>query len=203
MNNSGYENRRGKWYVSVQYEVDAITRESVKNPIGIDRNVRQVYDSNGIKYQLRDLSSKQERIKFLQKCRAKKVKGSIRYRKLSFVIASHYSKIRDIRNNELRHIAKRITLESDLVVLEDLRAKDLSKSAKGTIENRGKNVKQKSGLNRVISDSGWYKLEQFLREKTVVHKVDPKYTSQKCSACGYISKANRKTQSRFKLCLVN
>ena len=193
-----YENRKGKWYVSVQYEVDAITRESVKNPIGIDRNLRQVYDSNGIKYQLRDLSSKQERIKFLQKCRAKKVKGSSRYRKLSFTIASHYSKIRNIRNNELRHIAKRITLESDLVVLEDLRAKDLSRSAKGTIGNPGKNVKQKSGLNRVISDSGWYKLEQFLREKAFVHKVDPKYTSQKCSACGYISKANRKTQSRFK-----
>jgi putative transposase len=28
-------------------------------------------------------------------------------------------------------------------------------------------------------------------------KVDPKFTSQKCNACGHISKENRKSQSKF------
>ena len=79
-----------------------------------------------------------------------------------------------------------------------MKTKNLTKSARGTIENPGKNVKQKSGLNRVIQDSGWYKLEKFIGERAVVHKVDPKYTSQRCSECGHVSKDNRKTQSEFK-----
>ena len=193
-----YEGRKGKWYLSIQYEVDAIKKQVTKEPVGIDRNVRQCYDSNGIKYQLRDLESLANRIILLNKWKAKKVKGSSRYNKLSFTIASHYKKISNIRDNELRHIAKEITSHSDLVILEDLKTKNLTKSARGTIENPGKNVKQKSGLNRVIQDSGWYKLEKFIGERAVVHKVDPKYTSQKCSECGHVSKDNRKTQSKFK-----
>ena len=193
-----YEGRKGKWYLSIQYEVDVIKKQVTKEPIGIDRNVRQCYDSNGVKYPLRDLESLANRIKFLLKWRAKKVKGSSRYNKLSFTIASHFSKIKTIRDNELRHIVKEITSHSDLVILEDLKTKNLTKSARGTIENPGKNVKQKSGLNRVIQDSGWYKLEKFIGERAVVHKVDPKYTSQRCSECGHVSKDNRKTQSEFK-----
>ena len=49
--------REGKWYLSIQYEVDVIKKQVTKEPIGIDRNVRQCYDSNGIKYPLRDLES--------------------------------------------------------------------------------------------------------------------------------------------------
>ena len=189
-----YEGRKGKWYLSIQYEVDAIKKQVTKGPVGIDRNVRQCYDSNGIKYQLRDLESLANRIILLNKWKAKKVKGSSRYNKLSFTIASHYKKISNIRDNELRHIAKEITSHSDLVILEDLKTKNLTKSARGTIENPGKNVKQKSALNRVINDSRWGKLDQFLKERAVVHKVDLKYTSQKCSECGHVSKDNRKTQ---------
>ena len=101
-----YEERKGKWYLSIQYEVDVIKKRVTKKPIGIDRNVRQSYDSNGVKYPLRDLESLATRIKFLQKWRAKKVKGSSRYNKLSKTIASHFSKAKNIRDNELRHIAK-------------------------------------------------------------------------------------------------
>lgn len=74
-----------------------------------------------------------------------------------------------------------ITNKTDLVFLEDLRANNLTSSA-----------------NRVILDSGWGKLEQFIRKKAVVHKIDTKYTSQKCSECGHIPKDDRTTQSKFK-----
>ena len=77
----------------------------------------------------------------------------------------------------------------------------MTKSAKGTVENPGKNVKQKYGLNRVIQDSRWGKLERFIEERSVVYKVDPKGTSQKCSSCGYKSEENRKTQSKFRCML--
>ena len=193
-----FEGRKGKWYLTVQYEVDSITRQAHREPIGIDRNVGQCYGSNGIKYKLSELNALQNRIKCLQKWRAKKVKGSRRYNKLSFTIASYHSKIKHIRTNDLRHIAKEIASASDLVYLEDLKAKNLTKSARGTVDDPGRNVKQQSGLNGVILDSGWYKLEQFLKEQAVVHKIDPKYTSQKCSACGYTDKGNRTNQSKFR-----
>ena len=78
----------------------------------------------------------------------------------------------------------------------------MSKSAKGTKDNPGKNVKIKSGLNKAILDQGWSKFADQLKYKShlqggSVDTVDPKYTSQTCSDCGNQSKENRTTQSSF------
>jgi len=87
--------------------------------------------------------------------------------------------------------------------MEDLRIANMTKSAKGTVEKPGKNVKAKSGLNRSILNQGWYLFQKLIEYKMFwsggkVVYVDPKYTSQKCSRCGHIAKENRKTQSVFK-----
>ena len=78
----------------------------------------------------------------------------------------------------------------------------MSRSAKGTIENPGKNVKAKSGLNRSILDQGWHMFQTFLEHKMKqeggkVIYINPRNTSNKCSRCKYISKENRKSQSKF------
>ena len=44
--------------------------------------------------------------------------------------------------------------------VEDLKVKNMTASVKGTVENPGKNVKQKSGLNRAILRTGFYSLRQ-------------------------------------------
>ena len=46
-------------------------------------------------------------------------------------------------------------------------------------------------------------LAEFIRYKAEVAgvpvvSVDPKYTSQTCSVCGYVDRANRPSQARFK-----
>ena len=61
-----------------------------------------------------------------------------------------------------------------------------------------RNVRHKSGLNRSILKTGWYKLEQALACKTTIHKVAPHYTSQRCNRCGTTGRKNRKTQSEFR-----
>jgi putative transposase len=79
----------------------------------------------------------------------------------------------------------------------------MTRSAKGNIEEPGKNVKAKSGLNRSLLDLAGssfyamleYKADWYGREYC---QVDPKYTSQTCSNCGYKDKENRKTQALFK-----
>jgi putative transposase len=76
------------------------------------------------------------------------------------------------------------------------------KSAKSTAEKQGKNVKQKSGLNRSILRQVWGELVRQIEYKQawnggITIAVDPKYTSQKCSEYGHIHKDNRKSQSNF------
>ena len=52
-----------------------------------------------------------------------------------------------------------------MIVIEDLKVSNMSKSAKGTTERHGRNVKAKSGLNRSILEQGWYEMRRQLEYK--------------------------------------
>jgi putative transposase len=75
--------------------------------------------------------------------------------------------------------------------LEDLQVVGMTRSAKGTTQNPGRNVHAKAGLNREILRSGWGLLVRRLEDKAPdrVEKVRPHFTSQRCSACGHIAAA--------------
>ena len=84
-----------------------------------------------------------------------------------------------------------------MIAVEDLKVANMSKSASGTVENQGKNVKAKSGLNKSILDQGWGMLIGMLEYKQewrggLLVKVDPKYTSQTCCECGHVAKKTDK-----------
>ena len=86
--------------------------------------------------------------------------------------------------------------------VEDLQVKNMSKSAKGTVENPGRNIWQKAGLNRAILDQSWYEFRRQLEYKLrwcggQLILVSPQYTSQCCPACGHTAKENRPTQALF------
>ena len=54
----------------------------------------------------------------------------------------------------------------------------------------------KSALNKAICDASWYSLRQKTKHQAsklgnLVIEVDPKYTSQECAECHYISSSNR------------
>ena len=190
--------KNNKWYLYVKYEVDAEEVEVYGNGVGIDRNVNQVTDSNGVKHQIVDVSKYDDRIKILQKRLETQTKGSNRYEKTRYTLSRYCRKARRIKNNNIRHTARELISSSNLVYLEDLIIKNLVKSAKGTIDNPGKMVKQKSGLNRVIHGSKWGYLDLILNQIAIVHKVPPKNTSRKCSSCGFVDKGNRTAQAKFK-----
>jgi putative transposase len=75
----------------------------------------------------------------------------------------------------------------------------MTRSAKGTREQPGRNVAAKTGLNRGIRRSGWGMLVERLERKAPgrVQKVPPAYTSQRCSACGHVDRGSRKSQALF------
>jgi putative transposase len=86
-----------------------------------------------------------------------------------------------------------------------LQVRKLSKSSKGTREQPGKQVRQKSGLNRAILDQGWGELRRQLAYKLdrnggMLLAVPQHNTSRTCPACDPISKENRQTQAKF-LCV--
>jgi putative transposase len=90
----------------------------------------------------------------------------------------------------------------DVIVLEDLKLRNLTRSAKGDVENPGTNVKAKSGLNRALLDAGLGMWGTLIREKAesaarVVIGVDPRNSSRECSRCGHVAASNR-VRSRFR-----
>jgi putative transposase len=90
-----------------------------------------------------------------------------------------------------------------MIFVEDLKISNMSASARGTIENPGRNIRQKSGLNRSILDQAWAMFFEFLGYKQQwnggwVIAVPPQYTSQTCPCCSFKHADNRKTQSVFK-----
>lgn len=163
---------------------------------GIDRNVRDVclVDSQGNKeiIYIPDTKSKIAKTKRIQRRMARQIKGSNRYKKTQTCYRKHNKHLSDIRNNWQHQVSRKIANNNEVVVLEKLNTKGMSRSAKGTVEKPGKMVKQKSGLNRSILNAGWYGLEQKLKYKcnTVIF-INPAYTSQACSACGTIDKKSR------------
>jgi putative transposase len=89
-----------------------------------------------------------------------------------------------------------------IIVIEDLQVSNMSRSAAGTMENKGKNVRAKAGLNKSILDQGWHEFRRQLEYKLLwrggrLILVKPQYTSQQCSNCGHCERENRKTQSLF------
>ena len=192
----------GNWYAYLTYEVEA--QASLPHPIrevGIDRNVsdgRWVVLSDGTKHSGPDLALKVARRRRYQRRLARQVKGSNRRKMTKVKLQKAFAGERLARLNWAHHVSKNIAGQYDLAYMEDLRIKNMTKSAQGTKEKPGKNVKAKSGLNRQILASGWGMLELCLNYKMEVQKVNPAYTSQTCHQCGHVAKGNRKTQSEFK-----
>lgn len=88
------------------------------------------------------------------------------------------------------------------VVVEALTITNTVKSARGTIEEPGKNVAQKCGLNRSISGEAWGRTVTMLTYKTAqlggtLVKVPAPGTSRRCSACGRTTPGSRESQAVF------
>jgi hypothetical protein len=88
----------------------------------------------------------------------------------------------------LRKTSTDLARRFDMIRVEDLRVVGMTRSARGTLTQPGRNVRQKAGLNREILASGWGLLVRRLRDKAPgrVESVSPAYTSQRCSACGHV-----------------
>ncbi|WP_025121641.1 MULTISPECIES: RNA-guided endonuclease TnpB family protein [unclassified Serratia (in: enterobacteria)] len=195
----------GKWYVSIQteYEVADPVHNS-ESMVGLDAGVTQLATlSDGTVYQpVNSFKGSQRKLAVLQKQLSRKEKFSANWQKQKRKIQRLHSHIANIRRDYLHKVTSEISKNHAMIVIEDLKVSNMSKSAKGSAEQPGRNVRAKSGLNRAILDQGWYEMRRQLEYKQLwqggqVLAIPPAYTSQRCACCGHTAKDNRQSQSKF------
>ncbi|OTG71228.1 transposase [Acinetobacter sp. A1-4-2] len=195
----------GHWYISF------CTNRTVEKPvhpsktaIGVDLGIKKLITTSEGEVISPKNSFKQNQIKIakLQRKLAKKVKFSENWKKLNHKIQKLHHHIANIRHDYLHKVTTTFSKNHAMIVVEDLEVANMSRSASGTQEQKGKNVKAKSGLNKAILDQGWSMLVNMLEYKQqwsggLLVKVNAQYTSQTCSQCGHVAKENRQTQEKF------
>ena len=198
--------KSGHWYVSFGTE-----RELAQNPIhpsktavGIDLGVAKLIatsDGQVIKPK-NSFKANQIKLAALQRQLSRKVLFSQNWKKHNRKIQKLHHHIANIRHDYLHKITTTISKNHAMIACEDLKVANMSKSASGSMEKKGKNVKAKSGLNKSILDQGWGMMVNMLEYKQqwqggLLIKVNPRYTSQTCFKCKHVAKENRRTQAEF------
>jgi putative transposase len=100
-----------------------------------------------------------------------------------------HRRIRNWRCGFHHKTARALVSQCDVIALEDLRVVNMTRSARGTLDQPGTNVAAKSGLNRSVLDAGWSQFAGILAGKAEeaarrVVLVNPAYTSIDCHQCG-------------------
>jgi putative transposase len=142
----------------------------------------------------------QQRLRCLQHQLARAQRGSVRRSRVKRAIARLTALGTDRCKDWCEKTSTDLARRFDVIRVEDLKIGNMTRSAKGTPQEPGRNVRQKAGLNRAILASGWGLLVRRLQDKAPgrVEKINPAYTSQRCSACGHIAAGSRQSQALFR-----
>lgn len=194
-----------EWYVSFACEgCFALPNKGIE-PVGLDLGVASsITPSIGrpINFPVAT-KGEQNRLKRLARQAARRKKGSKRQQRSYARIAKTRRHIARRRVDAAHKASRTFATTHQVIVIEDLNLKGMTKSAKGTAESPGRNVKAKSGLNRVLAEQGHADFVRMLTYKceragSRLVKVDPMYTSQTCSQCGHRAAENRESQAVFR-----
>ncbi|QTR44489.1 transposase [Thiothrix litoralis] len=194
-----------QWFVSIQTQREVeLPATPVTTAIGIDLGIARFATlSDGTWMESRNsFKSKQAKLAKYQRRMAHKQKFSNNWKKAQANVQKIHTQIANARRDFLHKATTTLSQNHALVFIEDLQVGNMSKSAAGTAENPGKNVAQKSGLNKAILDQGWGEFRRQLDYKLawkggMLFAVPPHYTSQECPECHHVAADNRQTQARF------
>ena len=194
----------GKWFASIQTEREVEQPIPSGDAVGIDMGVARfaTLSDGTFVAPLNSFKRHEDRLRKAQQSMSRKVKFSSNWKKAKARVQRIHSRIGNARRDFLHQISHTISQNHAMVCIEDLRVRNMSRSAAGTTEKPGRNVRAKSGLNRAILDQGWAEFRRQLDNKMAWNggwlvAVPPQHTSRTCPCCGHVSADNRQTQEQF------
>jgi putative transposase len=196
--------RNGKWFVSIQTEREVEIPTPQGEAVGIDMGiVRFATLSDGSFVEpLNCFRHHETALRKAQQAMSRKTKFSSNWRKAKSKVQRIHARIANVRNDFLHKLSTDISKKHAIVCVEQLQVGNMSRSAAGTQEIPGTNVRAKSGLNKSILDQGWFEFRRQLEYKLTwsggwLVAVPPHNTSRTCPVCCHVASDNRKTQSEF------
>ena len=191
-------NKHGKYYlhIPVTYEVEESNISDICNVVGIDRGINFVvatYDSKHKSGFVNGKAIKQKRADYSRLRKELQMRHTPSSRRRLKAIGQRENRWMQDINHQVSKALATGNPKHTLFVLEDLTG----------IRNATERVKTK---DRYVSVSwSFYDLEQKLiykakQNQSSVIKVDPRYTSQSCPACGHTEKSNRNKKIHLFTC---
>lgn len=195
----------GKWFASIQTQRDVIVPVPASaSAVGVDVGVTRFATMSDGTFlaPLNSFKHHQQRLAKYQRRMSRKVKGSCNWKKARSKVQRVHADIANARRDFLHKASTTLAHTHALVCIEDLVVRNMSRSAKGSMNAPGRKVKQKAGLNRSILDQGWSEFRRQLEYKMpwsggLLLAVPAHHTSQTCPDCGHVAKENRTSQSLF------
>ena len=195
----------GKWLVSIQ------TEREVKQPvpqatsaIGIDVGIARfaTFSDGSFLAPFNSFKRHEARLRRAQRSMSRKTTFSNNWKKAKARVQRIHTRIGNARRDYLHKATTTISNNHAMVCIEDLQVRNMSRSAAGTSETPGRNVRAKSGLNKAILDQGWFEFRRQLAYKLAWNggwliAVPPQNTSRTCPCCGHVSADNRQMQAKF------
>jgi putative transposase len=193
--------RAGRWPLAFAAVPDPIPAPGNNRVVGVDRGVVvSAALSTGDLLSVPGLTpGEQQQLGRLRRALARRKRGSGRRGRARRALARLKARVTDRRKDWVEKTSTGLARGFDVIRVEDLSIRGMTRSARGTVDNPGRGVRQKAGLNRGILANGWGMLVTRLEHKAPgrVEKVRAAYTSQQCWACGHIAPENRKNQAVF------
>ena len=184
----------GIWRVALTCHIPLASANDDDTSIGIDVGVENLAtDSTGRHYaNIRPGRERAKRLRRAQRALARCRRGSNRRLKMRMRLAREQRALRNARVTHLHDVANAIVRSASTIFVEDLRIKNMTRSAKGTLDAPGTKVRQKAGLNRALADTAPGRLISMIAYKAEsaggrMIKVDPRNTSKTCSSCGTVA----------------
>ncbi|MEU8638878.1 transposase [Amycolatopsis sp. NPDC048633] len=194
--------RCGRWHVAFAVAPEPIPAPGNGRAVGVDRGVTvSAALSTGELLKVPGLTAGEcRRLKRLRRALERAVPGSNRRSQVRRSFARMKARESDRRKNWVELVSTDLARGFDLVRVEKLDIRAMTRSANGTNDRPGRNVRQKAGLNRGILANGWGRLVVRLEQKAAgrVEKVSAAYTSLQCATCGHVAPENRKSQAAFR-----
>ncbi|WP_435106957.1 RNA-guided endonuclease InsQ/TnpB family protein [Nocardiopsis synnemataformans] len=201
------------WHVVLRVRTEAKEPPPHTGPgVGIDRGIAKplaLSDGTFREHKPWLSESEAERVRRLERKAARQRRHRTPGQVPSNRLRRTYDQIAGVRAKAKRRaldwqhkVTHALAQEFGVVGVEDLNITGMVRSARGTVDAPGTNVKQKAGLNRAIAGQAWGRTVALLAYKLAERgghlvRVPALYTSRRCSRCQVIAEGSRESQDRF------